>query len=110
MGHIFLDFADHSAVRIVRQIPITKFPAYRQAGKLQINSNFQSPNPKRELFGVSVLVLVIGDWSLFGYWCLEFGYSRIYHAAYAPNFLNFNPLANSRGRRSTAGNLPNSPR
>jgi hypothetical protein len=23
------------------------------------------------------LVLVIGDWSLFGFWCLEFGYFAI---------------------------------
>jgi len=39
----------------------------------------------------------------------EFGYGRIYDAAYAPNFFNFNPLANINGSTSMAGNLPSCP-
>ena len=42
---------------------MTKFPAYRQAGKLQINSNNQTMPGRLEF----------GYWLLFGYWCLVIG-------------------------------------
>jgi hypothetical protein len=45
---------------------MTKFPADRQAGKLQIITNNQF---------FLYFVLVIDDWNLFGDWCLVFGYS-----------------------------------
>jgi hypothetical protein len=43
---------------------MTKSPAYRQAGKLQINSNYQIPK----------YLSFIEIWCLFDYWYLEFGY------------------------------------
>jgi len=51
----------------------------------------------------------IGYWSLFDFWNLVIGYCHIEDVSQAPNFFNFNPLANMSGRISRAGNLPNSP-
>ena len=72
------------------------------------------PSGEREKFGYwhfgVYLITGLPARSRFGEGrCLEFGYCRIYDAAYAPNFFNFNPLANIKGSTSMAGNLPSCP-
>jgi hypothetical protein len=62
--------------KFTKEIPIPKSPACRQAGKRQINTNYQWPNsnPKKSApFLKNIEFLLIGDWNLFGDWCLVFG-------------------------------------
>jgi hypothetical protein len=53
---------------IVLKIPNHKFPAYRQAGKSQISPKSQISNYQTGV--VSGFVSDLGDWNLFGIWCL----------------------------------------
>jgi hypothetical protein len=55
------------------EIPNPKFPAYRQAGKIQINFNTQFPNLSRDFSMIySYVIGLLGIiWLLvFGFWLL----------------------------------------